>query len=404
MNDNVCSSLLAWSVLAVVASATTVPAQIPEWCGLDAVVPQDQWIRITGKAQYGDDVKGAPPKTRVIDYVVWHRTGAASFRAYVVEHGDSRQKAEGIELIDGAAYMKITDQPTAVTPRTAALAAATHPVLYREALRRALRAVVRTGDVDEVVRLLVDALAEAGEGVRSELAAADAAGLRREFDSSHLEDAAVLVRALKSDDRAREAMVIVQALAKLGVLQDLLVHIRFPFILSHRTAGGAEGTEVVTWAYPDPEGEERRHVWYFYVGSDHQDPKDIAIGGFWWDKPEEAVFLGFVPIGYYMHVELIMKEQDQWCAVKLTTGRIEDLAPEEREIVTQAVIHAERAGIRTGKQGGAAETPQERTGGPGQRAHDAPVRLVPVPIEDGGGPGSPAHEGDPTPVPSAARG
>ncbi len=80
------------------------------------------------------------------------------------------------------------------------------------------------------------------------------------------------------DARARRAMEAVHTGAELKYIQAYIGIIAYPFMMTRRLVGGAEGTEGVAWVDPDPNDPEACDVYYVYLHSDSTHP--MRLQGF----------------------------------------------------------------------------------------------------------------------------
>jgi hypothetical protein len=214
--------------------------------------------------------------------------------------GILRRRAESIDLEAGYAYLKVSDLTMSLTPLEATLIWLGNPALYTAAVVQTLREQRLIGDNEA---LLLQALAAAGQQAAATpwIAKAlrfpewEAGRWGEEIDREELEkwralqaeeSPETLVRELSAEELPRFAELIAVRLVFLLArapgpgLSRLLVHLRFPIVVSHRTAAGAEGTEVITYVQRASPSAPTARIYYFYLSTDHPG-KEVDLASYW---------------------------------------------------------------------------------------------------------------------------
>ncbi len=106
-----------------------------------------------------------------------------------------------------------------------------------------------------------------------------------------------------------------------AALKEVLGLISFPFILSRRTVGGAEGSQIVTYVHEID--ADTADVYYLYLYTEHaQRPmKVLAPQGASYSVPTA------VSVGDYARVALTRVNGDWVLLTSISTGHIADLEP-----------------------------------------------------------------------------
>lgn len=98
------------------------------------------------------------------------------------------------------------------------------------------------------------------------------------------------------------------------VMSEFMRFVFLPFVLSHRTVGGAKGTEVVVWAKEI--NDTKSEVYYFYLDSTVKPSTDVKIFAYYLakdGKPAEIASKISLPLGCYtmLTMELLSYEDNK---------------------------------------------------------------------------------------------
>ena len=325
-----------------------------------STVPSDGWVNLPGYSIKRGEVK------RTLEIVISERDDLHTEVARFEDAQRSRLRnlvrydVRTYNILNGYAYMRSTaaggraDDPAIGGRRPVDLGVLDLELqwAFDDALALAQRdpAVAAfiglDGDLQQLGGLIED------EGVREDLVR-----IQEQIDRVRREESVIgrvdqLIAMLREPDgmrpeggqerqmRRRALLAVYLSMSPADVLYDILGFLPFPFILSNRTVGGAEGTEVVTYARQSGIGTV--DVYYFYIASASN--YDVKLAAY--NHKNMRTPITTIEVGEYAHIPMAWTEigggEHDWC---LPDGRsivVDEISDITDTVLTSVLRYAHR--------------------------------------------------------------